>query len=40
MGYEVQYEHAVYPHGIVRYTMLRKASAGDVVPGTGGVRKL
>lgn len=26
LGYEVQYEHAVYPHGIVRYTMVRKAS--------------
>ena len=25
LGYEVRYEHAVYPHGIVRYTMVRAA---------------
>ena len=24
LGYEVAYEHAVYPHGIVRYCMVRK----------------
>jgi ribosomal protein S18 acetylase RimI-like enzyme len=24
LGYEVQYEHAVYPHGIVKYVMVRK----------------
>lgn len=23
LGYEVRYEHAVYPHGIVKYTMVR-----------------
>ena len=26
LGYEVQHELAVYPHGIVRYSMVRKAS--------------
>lgn len=25
LGYEVRYEHAVYPHGIVKYTMVRTA---------------
>jgi ribosomal protein S18 acetylase RimI-like enzyme len=25
LGYEVSYEHAVYPHGIVKYTMVRAA---------------
>lgn len=25
LGYEVRYEHAVYPHGIVKYTMVRAA---------------
>ena len=29
LGYEVQYEHAVYPHGIVKYTMVRKVSADE-----------
>lgn len=24
LGYEITYEHAVYPHGIVRYTMVRR----------------
>lgn len=24
LGYEVAYEHAVYPHGIVRYMMIRR----------------
>lgn len=25
LGYEVRYEHAVYPHGIVKYLMVRTA---------------
>ena len=25
LGYEVRYEHAVYPHGIVKYMMVRTA---------------
>lgn len=25
LGYEVAYEHAVYPHGIVRYMMIRRS---------------
>jgi ribosomal protein S18 acetylase RimI-like enzyme len=29
LGYEVQYEHAVYPHGIVKYTMVRKVSVNE-----------
>jgi ribosomal protein S18 acetylase RimI-like enzyme len=29
LGYEVRYEHAVYPHGIVKYTMVRKVAAGE-----------
>ena len=29
LGYEVQYEHAVYPHGIIKYTMVRKASTNE-----------
>ena len=24
LGYEVRYEHAVYPHGIVKYTMVHR----------------
>jgi ribosomal protein S18 acetylase RimI-like enzyme len=24
LGYEVQYEHAVYPHGIVKFVMVRR----------------
>ena len=27
LGYKVQYEHAVYPHGIVKYTMVRTLGA-------------
>jgi len=29
LGYEVRYEHAVYPHGIVKYTMVREGAAGE-----------
>jgi ribosomal protein S18 acetylase RimI-like enzyme len=29
LGYEVRYEHAVYPHGIVKYTMVRKVSINE-----------
>lgn len=28
LGYEVRYEHAVYPHGIVKYMMVRTAARG------------
>jgi hypothetical protein len=28
LGYEVAYEHAVYPHGIVRYCMVGKDDPG------------
>jgi len=27
LGYEVAYEHAVFPHGIVRYMMIRRSAA-------------
>ncbi len=27
LGYEVRYEHAVYPHGIVKYVMVRTVRA-------------
>jgi ribosomal protein S18 acetylase RimI-like enzyme len=29
LGYEVRYEHAVYPHGIVKYTMVREVAASE-----------
>ena len=28
LGYEVRYEHTVYPHGIVRYLMVRTVEGG------------
>jgi len=28
MGYEIAYEHAVYPHGIVKYVMVHTVANG------------
>jgi ribosomal protein S18 acetylase RimI-like enzyme len=29
LGYRVAYEHKVYPHGIVKYVMVKHASVGE-----------
>ena len=32
LGYEVAYEHAVYPHGIVKYIMVKNLAVAPVAP--------